>query len=141
MGMPDFHPVDHNADFLTGESFLNGLCDFFCEDHQPAQQIVVQIENIIDFLFWDDQGMSRMNRLHLQKSEIFLIFQDFVAGNFPVEDSREYRAHVFSFFVAKGLILKLPERRLCSSTEIFYHRKGKPVLWRNFHFPPLRMIG
>ena len=93
MRMRNFQPGHHHPHLLTGNRFSNRVSYLFREAHQSAQQFVVEIENIIDFLFRNDQRVTGINRFDIEEGQILFVLGNFMARNFCGDDAGKLGRH------------------------------------------------
>ena len=58
MCMGNFQTDDGNGDALARNGFLDLLRHFLCEDHHSAQFLIFDVEDIVRFMFGNNQGMA-----------------------------------------------------------------------------------
>ena len=85
--MRHFETNDGNADTFARKGFFDGLSHFLGEDHHLSQFLVTKLENVIHFLFRHHQGVAFGKRIDVEESEEMLVLSDFIAGDFPLDDS------------------------------------------------------
>ena len=94
--MPDFQSGDHQPDFFTGDVLFDGFGDGPGNNQHFLQQVIGEIEDIIDCLFGDEQGVSHTNRAHIQKGVKQIILVEFGAGNLAGKNAGKNGAYNMS---------------------------------------------
>ena len=70
----------------SAELFFHMLAELFDGDHEGLVIFIRKIVDFVDFVFRDDQDMTFRFWVDIEKSESFIVFVDFVAGNFTLDD-------------------------------------------------------
>ena len=83
----NFEPQHYYRYPFASYFLLDSACHLFCEYHHAGERFVVEVENIIDLLFRNNQRMSLRERIDVQKCVVAFVFGDFVARNFAGDDS------------------------------------------------------
>ena len=88
----DMWNVDANhclADFDAGADLLKSFGDATCKEVQLGEEFLVEIENIVHFLFGYAEDVSRDDRIDVEEGEAMLRLGHFIAGNFTCNDLAE----------------------------------------------------
>ena len=79
--MRNFKPHDSNSYPLTRDGLFNGPSYALCKHMKRSQLFILQIENIIDLSFGNNQRMSFHQRIDIKKSKKVFILSYFVTRN------------------------------------------------------------
>ena len=82
-----FEPQNDYRYPFTGYLLLDTCCNTFGKDHHAGQRLVIEIENIVDLLFRNDERMPSGKRIDVEKSVIAFIFGYFVRRNLACNDA------------------------------------------------------
>ena len=93
MNVRDFEARHHHPDLFARDGLLDHPRDFFGKDHEPAQKVIVDVKNIIDLLFRDDQRMSGIERPQVEERQIILVFKDLMTGDLALNDPAKNGRH------------------------------------------------
>jgi hypothetical protein len=74
------HPRTRGGSLNCGSEYI------FCKEKNVSYEIIRQIENIANFLFWDHERMPEMMRIYREKRKTEFIFVDFVARDFSLNN-------------------------------------------------------
>ena len=69
MGMRHFKSEYRNTHPFAGHSLFNGPGNLFGKYHHTGQHFIIQIKNIIGFLFGNHQGMPFGQRIDIEKGK------------------------------------------------------------------------
>lgn len=90
MSMRDFKANDSDTYTEAGNCGVNGERDLFREVHKLLIAVGIEIEEIVDFFLWDDEGMALGKRTDIEKGKAMFVFRYFVAGDLSIDDACEY---------------------------------------------------
>jgi hypothetical protein len=93
MRVGDFDPGDHDADSFAGEGFLDGSGDFLGKGDEALQKFILDIKNIVDLLFWNDEGVAGTDGPDIKECDIILILEDLVSGDLSGDDLGKNSRH------------------------------------------------
>ena len=65
------------------------VAKFFDGGHEGLVIFVFEVVDFIDLLFGDDEGVTLRFGVNVEEGESFIVFVDFVTGDFTVDDLRE----------------------------------------------------
>jgi hypothetical protein len=95
MGVRYFQSDNSYSYPFARHGFLDGLRYFSGKEREAAQGVIVQIKNIVNFFFRNHQGMSRHQRIDIQKGNVVVIFGYDVSRDLAVNDLGENRCHKY----------------------------------------------
>ena len=84
-------------DFPEGAGAEDGVHvggDFFGGGHEGGVVVGGEVVDFVDFVFRDDEGVPGGFGGDVEEGEGFVVFVDFVAGDFASDDFRKNTAHV-----------------------------------------------
>ena len=93
MRMRYFQSGHHDAHADTIHFLLQYKRHFFAEGHHVLQEIIRYIEDVIDLLFWHDQGMPEYKGADIEECKTPVIFGYLMAGNLTGDDSGKNGGH------------------------------------------------
>ena len=91
--MRNFHSHNRYPHAFARNSFFNSSSYRFGKDMHSSQIIITQIENIINLLLRNHQGMSFHQRIDIKESKKAFVFRHLIAGNLTCDNSTEYCCH------------------------------------------------
>ena len=80
--MRHFQTYDGHAYFSARDGTTQSACNLFGEELQSSELVIVDVEDLVDFAFWNYQYVSRLNGVYVKESEIAVGFRHFVGGDF-----------------------------------------------------------
>ena len=98
----DMWNVDANhslADFDAGADLLKASGDALGEEVELAEEVVVEVEDVVDLLLGDAEDVSRDDRIDVEEGEAMLRLGHFIAGNFTCNDLAENGHNEWNFSV------------------------------------------
>jgi len=98
--MRNFKSHDGNSYPLTRNGLFNGTSYALCKHMKRSQLFILQIENIIDLSFGNNQRMSFHQRIDIKKSKKVFILSYFVTRNVASNNLTKNTCHkgLLSFF-------------------------------------------
>lgn len=104
VGVRNFEAQHNDRYPFAGYFLLYFAGDPFGEDDHTFQRPVVEIKNIIGFLFGYDQRMTLGQRVDVEEGIITVVLGYLVAGDFSSNDFRENSGHgsMFGWMIAPG---------------------------------------
>ena len=87
--------LDHNA---LAEDLLVVAGEFFDGGPDGAIICVREVVNLVNFQFRDDKGVAFGLGGDVKEGEGFVVFVDFVTGDFSLDDFGENAAHIIPFW-------------------------------------------
>ena len=93
MGMRHFESDNSHCDAFAGDGFLDGISHMFGEHHHLSEFFIVDIEDVVGFMFGNDEGMSCRQGVDVEKSKKLFVFGDFITGDFALNDFSEDGGH------------------------------------------------
>ena len=97
VGMGNIGANNLPQDTLT-EDFFVVETKFFDSIHESIKGLVVQFVDFVDFFFGNDESVASSFWVNIEKGEGFVIFVNFVAGNFAAYDFGKNTTHWWSLF-------------------------------------------
>lgn len=92
MGVRNIGANDFPEGALT-EFFLHVSAQFFDGFHEGCVIFVGEVVDFVDLVFGNYEGVALRFRVDVEEGEGFVVFVDFVAGDFTVDDFCEYAWH------------------------------------------------
>ena len=80
---------DGNANALAWNGGFDFTSNIACEHIDPRQCLRIQVKEVIDFCFGNDQGMAHSEWVNVEKGEEFIVFGDAMARNLTGNDFAE----------------------------------------------------
>ncbi len=93
MSVGHFEAHDGYAYAVAGDDFFNGMGYAFGEEHEAAEQFVIELEELVYFLFGDDEGVPLLQGADVEEGEVVFGFGYFVGGDFSRDDFGEDAGH------------------------------------------------
>lgn len=93
MGMRYFKTDNGHANALAGDGFLDGLGNVLCEHHHLSKFIIIDIKDIVGFVFGDHEGVTFRQGVDIEECKKLVVFGNFIAWDFALNDSGEDGGH------------------------------------------------
>ena len=77
----------HCTDLYAGHGFLQCLRHMLGKTLQSDILIVGKIKDIVNLAFWNDQYVTRGDRIDVEKCEMVGVFRNLIAGNLAGSDA------------------------------------------------------
>lgn len=84
-----FQADDGHTDAGAGHGLLDGLGNPLGKEHEAAQGVVVQVEDVIVFHFRHHERMPLGQGVDVEECVIAVVFRYLVGGDFPCDDFAE----------------------------------------------------
>jgi hypothetical protein len=98
VGMGHFKTLHQDSCSQAPGGVIDGFGHALGEAHHVRQQRIVQVKQIIDFQFWDNQAMPLADGSDIQETEEPIVFRDLMTGDLSGNDSAE-DGHIVNFVV------------------------------------------
>ncbi|MPM81436.1 hypothetical protein SDC9_128489 [bioreactor metagenome] len=98
VGMRHFQSKHHHPHPVTWNHSLYSCGHFFGKNGHFAQQLIIQIKDIIGLLFRDYQSVPFCHWVNIEKSKKFIVLGYFVRWNFSRYNPAKNRCHFFRLF-------------------------------------------
>ena len=79
----------------SAELFFHMLAKFFNGSHEGLIIFIWEFVDFVDFVFRDDQDVTFRLWVDIEKGESFIVFVNFIAGNFALDDFGKDTRHVW----------------------------------------------
>ena len=89
MRMWDLQPDYGYPDAQAWHGSTQGCGHGLGEDHHPRQLIGRQVEDVIHLCFGNHQGMALRLWAHIEEGQEFVVFGNFICGDFPAHNPAE----------------------------------------------------
>ena len=93
VGVRHFEADDGHGDAFAWDGFLDGSCHVFGKHHHLAKLLVIDVEDVVGFMFRHDEGMACRQGVDVEEREELVVLGDFVARDFTLDDSGENGSH------------------------------------------------
>ena len=104
MGHVDTHHRFANLDARA--HFLQALGHFLCKQMKLAEELIIEVEDIVDLLFGDTQDVTFDDRVDVEEGEAMLRLGHFIARNLTGDNLTENACHNYrSILVSSKVIL------------------------------------
>ena len=107
-GLVEWHEVDvgmrhidtyHGfADLDAGADLLEPFGDTLGKEMEFTEEVVVEVEDVVDFLFRDAEDVTTDDGVDVEESETTVGLGNTVAGDFACDDFAEYGSHIIVRF-------------------------------------------
>ena len=86
VGVRHFEAEHGYADLAAGAYLLDGMGHAVGEGEEFVVERIVEVEDVVDFLFWDAEDVTTHHRVDVEECKAVVGFGNFVAGNFTGYD-------------------------------------------------------